>query len=74
MSLDGSDGCEETPSEERVKRTGASVILVHHGSRTLIGEMERDPYFENVDALVADSLEDATTLPVKVYRVRVSQD
>lgn len=63
-------GCEEMPSEARVRETGASLILVHGELTSLSEAMENDRTFENVDSIAFGSVNPETPVPIKSYRVR----
>jgi hypothetical protein len=65
-------GCEAMPTQDRIKNSGASLILVDRRLTSLIAEMEDDPFFKNMDASLFNSREEASTYPVTVYRTQMS--
>jgi hypothetical protein len=62
--------CEMTPTRERVRETGATLIVVHRELTSLTEALDNDSSVEELDERVVAASTLNARLPVRLYRVR----
>jgi hypothetical protein len=62
--------CEAMPSAERMRETGATLLVVHRDLTSLVEVLDNDPGVEDFGSTALPSGNGDARLPIRLYRVR----